>query len=236
MFGLIIAPVITKLYNCCLTLGTFPDVLKLAEIIPLYKKGRKELCSNYRPISLLSPFSKFFEKCLYNGICNFFDKHNHNQFGFRRENCSTANAVSEICDDFYQNRDVRNITCGIFLDLEKAFDTVNYEILLSKLCEYGVQSLALDILKSYLSNRKHFTVVNGCKSACHNLQCGVPQGSMLGLLLFIIYINDLPLVSKFGTRLFADDTSLTFSEKSMKKLEVVVNQRDFKSCQLDELK
>ena len=110
------------------------------------------------------------------------------------------------------------------MDLEKAFDTVNYEILLFKLCEYGVRRLALDILKSYLSNRKHFTVVNGCKSACHNLQCKVPQGSTLGPLLFIIYINDLPLVSKFRTRLFADDTSLTFSKKSMKKLELVVNQ------------
>ena len=84
--------------------------------------------------------------------------------------------------------------------------------------------MALHILKSYLSNRKHFTAVNGCKSACHNLQCEVPQGSTLGPLLFIIYINDLPLVSKFRTRLFADDTSLTFSEKSMKKLELVVNQ------------
>ena len=226
MSSLIIAPVLTHLYNCCITVGTFPDVFKLAEIIPLYKKGSNETCSNYRPISLLSPFSKIFEKCLYKRIVEFFNKHNlfnQNQFGFR-ENCSTSHAVSEICSDFYENRDAGNITCSIFLDLEKAFDTVNHTILLSKLCEYGVRGLPLNLLESYLSNRRHFTVVNGCKSTCQNLHCGVPQGSTLGPLLFIIYINDLPLVSKLRTRLFADDTSLTFSRKSLSNLEVVVNQ------------
>ena len=124
----IIAPLLTKLFNQCFSKGIFAESLKLAEIKPIHKKGPKECCSNYRPISLLSPFSKILEKCIYTRLYHFFQKHNlfnKNQFGFR-QNCSTSHAVSEICNDFLQNRDAGEISCGIFLDLEKAFDTINH--------------------------------------------------------------------------------------------------------------
>ena len=221
----IIAPLLTKLFNQCFSKGIFPESLKLAEIKPIHKKGPKECLSNYRSSLLLSPFSKILEKCIYTRLYHFLQKHNlfnKNQFGFR-QNCSTSHAVSEICNDFLQNRDAGEIFCGIFLDLEKAFDTINHEVLLLKLQKYGVRGLAFDLFQNYLNHRKHYTVINGRKSIYNYSNCGIPQGSILGPLLFIIYMNDLPAVSNFRTRLFADDTSLTISNKSSKTLQQVVN-------------
>ena len=147
---------------------------------------------------------------------------NVNRYGFR-PNCSTSYAVSEICDDFCDNLDKGYTTCGLCLDLAKAFDTVVHNILLSKLAKYGIRGLPHQLLKSYLTNRKQYTVVNRKQSTVRNITCGVPQGSTLGPLLFIIYMNDLPLASNFRTRLFADDTSLTLSNSNIKQLEKDAN-------------
>ena len=216
---------LTKLYNYCIEEGTFPDILKIAEVKPIYKKGPKDICENYRLISLLSPFSKIFEKCIHHRLTQYLEKKkllNVNQYRFR-PNSSTSHAVSEICDNFFDNLDKGYTTCGLFLDLAKAFDTVDHNILSSKLAKYGIRGLPHQLLKSYLTNRKQYSVVNGKQSTVRNITCGVPQGSTLGPLLLIIYMNDLPLARNFRTRLFADDTSLTLSNSNIKQLEKDAN-------------
>ena len=183
-----------NLFNRCIETGTYPDAFKTAEVIPVYKSGDKFTCSNLRPISLISPFSKIFEKCI---------------------------AVSQMCDSIIKNLENKNTTCAIFLDLAKAFNTVNHQILLSKLYAYGIRGISFKLMQSYLSNRKQCTVINKVKSSSH----GVPQGSTLGPLLFLIYINDLPKVSNLKVRLFADDAILTSSDKDEKNLQHIMNDQ-----------
>ena len=131
--------------------------------------------------------------------------------------------MSNICDEIVNNFDNCKITCAIFLDLAKAFDTVDHSVLLQKLYMYGVRDITFDFFKSCLCNRKHYTVVNGLASSMENVTCGVPQGSTLGLLLFLLYTNDLPSATKFKVNLFADDTNLTMSGNKAKQLESDIN-------------
>ena len=143
------------MYNCCIQEGIYPDVLKIAQIIPVYKKGNKSSCTNYRPISLLSPINKIFEKLIYSQLENYLTKKKlltDNQYGFRT-GYSTSLAVSNICDVIIHNLENNEITCAIFLDLAKAFDTVNHAVLLQKLHTYGIRGIALDLFESYLKNR-----------------------------------------------------------------------------------
>ena len=129
-----ISPILTKIYNQCIITGSFPDVLKVAEVIPIRKAGPKVICSNYRPISLLSPFAKIFEKCLHFQLCNYFTRNNllnKNQHGFVKKS-STSDAVLDIYNQILQNLNEKKITCSIFLDLAKAFDCINHDILLKK--------------------------------------------------------------------------------------------------------
>ena len=144
------------------------------------------------------------------------------QFGFK-QNFSTSDAVRQLFDNFAENIDQKKYTCAVFLDLKKAFDTVNHQILLAKLEKYGIRELPLQLLKSYLNNRLQFTVVNNTKSKFNHVTCGVPQGFTLGPLLFLLYINDMPLVSNFNTKLFADDTFLTQTNSCPKLLNKNVN-------------
>ena len=131
--------------------------------------------------------------------------------------------MSNICDEIVNNLDDRKITCAIFLDRAKAFDTVDHFVLLQKLYWYGVRGIAFDWFKSYLCNRKHYMNVNGIPSSMENVTCGVPQGSTLGPLLFFLYMNDLPSANKFKVNLFADDTNLTMSGNNAKQLESDIN-------------
>ena len=198
----------------------------MAEVIPIYKSGPKCLCSNYRPISILSPLSKIFEKCIYDQLYHYFDSHklfSPDQYGFKK-NSSTSDAVLDIYNCLLENLDNKLTTCSVFLDLAKAFDTINHTILLRKLEKYGVRGLPLSLIKNYLTNRKQYTLVSGTKSHSKKVLCGVPQGSTLGPLLFIIYINDLPQATKFQVRLFADDTNLTLSHSQPQSLQANVNE------------
>jgi len=164
--------------------------------------GDKSACSNYRPISLLSKFNKIFERILHHRLYSHlqdFELLTGHQFGFR-PNSSTSLAVVSICSDLLHNYDNGLFTCSFFIDLSKAFDTVNHNILIKKLHQNcGLNGTALQLFTSYLTKRKQYTVVNGAKSNCRNIACEIPQGSTLGPLLFIMYINDLPLCSKFKT-------------------------------------
>ena len=133
------------------------------------------------------------------------------QFGFRT-NHSTEHALIEIVDQIRLSIDKDQLTCGIFIDLSKAFDTVNQDILLAKIDHYGIRGNALRLFRSYLRNRKQYTVIENIKSKSCNINCGVPQGSVLGPLFFLLFINDLPNCCPTGSiRIFADDTNIFFS-------------------------
>ena len=200
---------LTFILNQSMTEGVFPDILKTARVIPLYKSGEKNNINNYRPISIVSFFSKIFEKMMYHYISEFMEKNNlicKNQFGFRPKH-STQHAVISLVNNITNSLDTRDIVIGVFLDLKKAFDTMDHTILLKKLYAYGIRSNAHKWLTSYLTGRTQYVVYDGHKSSTLNLTCGVPQGSILGPLLFIIYVNDTCNVSDLLCKiLYADDT------------------------------
>ena len=182
--------------------------------------------NNYRPISTLSPFSKILERLVYDQLISFINKNNilyKYQFGFRK-GFSTEHAILELTDYLRNAIDNKQYTCGIFLDFSKAFDTVNHSILLNKLEKYGIRGLPLQWFYSYLSDRAQFVQINNTKSDKLMMKCGIPQGSTLGPLLFLIYINDLANSSdilKF--RIFADDTNIFYSSKNLDELQNVIN-------------
>ena len=186
---------LTLLTQQVLTTGIFPDKLKLAKVIPIYKKGEQALINNYRPISLLPVISKVLEKILANQISSFFERNelfSINQYGFRAAHC-TEHAAIELTDRIITKMDNNEIPIGIFLDLSKAFDTINHKILLSKLKYYGISGVPLQLLDNYLTNRSQYVVIKNIKSNTLQITTGVPQGSILGPLLFLIYINDFKI-------------------------------------------
>ena len=223
--ALTLAPFLTKIYNRCIKDGTFPDTLKSAEVHPIFKKGDKSLMTNYRPISILSAFSKIFERHIHTELTKFITKFNilHPfQFGFRT-NSSTEMALTQIIEEISENMQNGKITCSVFLDLAKAFDTVDHQTLITKLYNYGVRGLPAKLIENYLKNRTQITLINNIKSNKEYITCGVPQGSILGPLLFIIYINDIIKSSNFKVNLFADDACLVYSCNDAKNLENNVN-------------
>ena len=202
---------LTLIINQSLMTGLFPEKLKIAKVQSLFKKGDEEQIENYRPISLVTSISKVFEKVVFLQLTKYFQDNGlfyDGQYGFR-ENHSTEMATVELLDRIISALDDKQLPISIYMDLSKAFDTLNHDILLDKLSYYGVDGTALQWFDSYLSNRSMYVEIDNMKSSVRTLTTGVPQGSILGPLLFLIYMNDISNSSNlFKFILFADDTNL----------------------------
>jgi len=222
------------LYICDLSfkLGVFPDKLKLSRVIPIFKKGSKDCVSNYRPISITNPIAKVLEKLMHIRLVKYLNKYNllyDFQFGFRT-NFSTSLAVTDVITMIKDKLFNKKIVMAVFMDLQKAFDTVNFNILIDKLDHYGIRGVQLDWFKSYLMGRKQYTFVNNIESDTGITNCGVPQGTVLGPLLFLIYmyINDICRVTTNSTiKQFADDSNLFIVADNVNQLFSLANRELF---------
>jgi len=217
---------LADLFNLSFSTGLFPSKLKEARVIPVFKKNSPTQVENYRPISLLSNLDKILQKLMFLRITNFLEHNNilyNRQFGFRSKH-STTNALITSVEQIYKAIDRGDYSASVLIDLQKAFDTVDHSILISKLNHYGIRGLPLSWFKSFLSQRSQFVSISGVNSSTKYIAHGVPQGSVLGPLLFLIYINDLKKAIPFSTvNLFADDTMLFFSNPSLKSLTKKLN-------------
>lgn len=224
--GYISAP-LAYIINKSFELGIFPNQFKSTVIVPIFKKGDKLDVTNYRPISLITSFAKVYEKILYQRLTSFFNKYSilsPKQYGFR-EGRSTSDAIIHLSTNIYKALNARKPSMAVFVDLAKAFDTVNHAQLLEILERVGVRGTAHDLLCSYLSNREQQVKINGCMSEVKTIQFGVPQGTVLGPLLFNIYINDLFEIKTGGDVVsFADDTAVFFSGDDWNSLRANVQQ------------
>lgn len=220
-----LVPVLTYLINFSFKEGIFPELLKTSLVKPIFKKGDKSNINNYRPITLISIFAKIFEKAMYKRIIGFIDKFDiikKEQFGFQK-NKNTTLAASRLIQNVINSLNKKMVTVGIFFDMTKAFDFVSHRTLISKLEQLGIRGTPLKWLTSYLANRKQYVEIMSVNNRGHaNLHkskqrvnsMGVPQGSILGPLLFILYINDLADITEHTCTLFADDISIIISNES----------------------
>ena len=206
----IITTSLTYVFNLCITKSTFPNAFKIAKVIPLYKSGDSSNPSNYRPISIVSVLAKPLEKHINKHLLLHLDKYNllhPSQSGFRKKHsCQTA--LTSLVEQWLSNINNDEFNGVIFVDFKKAFDVIDRNLLLRKLALYGMSDCVMDLLSSYLSNRQQCVSVDAHTSSLSTMKHGIPQGSVLGPILFSLYINDLPLCIKALCELFADDTSL----------------------------
>lgn len=221
-----IAELISRIINNSFTSGVVPDNLKIAKVCPIFKNGEKDLFTNYRPISILPSFSKIFEKAAFNRLSSYLESKCmlvNNQYGFRRQH-STYMAIMDMYDKISAASDRNEFSIGIFIDLSKAFDTLDHVILIKKLEYYGLRGVTLKWFQNYLLNRQQYVFLNESSSSLRVINCGVPQGSVLGPLLFILYINDIVNCSNIlKFILFADDTNIFHSDTNVFQLMTTIN-------------
>lgn len=214
--ALYITTPLTHILNLSLAQGKIPTDLKLAKITPIYKKQSKTEVGNYRPVSILSVVSKIFEKAVYEQVNQYLTEHKilyELQSGFR-PSYSTDSCLIHLTDYIKSEQDKGKYTGMVLLDLQKAFDTVDHSILLQKLEAIGLHKSAVDWFRAYLNDRQQCVDIGGVMSSHANVTCGVPQGSILGPLLFLVYVNDMPASVNCKLLLYADDSALLVSGKS----------------------
>ena len=240
--GVKIAPVLAEIFNNCISSGIIPDEWKTAVVTPLFKnKGQKEDLNSYRGISVLPPINKVFEILISNKIRDYFESNgifSSAQHGFRK-NFSCETALHELISDLNLARDKNKITLLLFIDFKKAFDTVDSELLIRKLFHYGFDNQALSLIRNYFFNRKQFVKMGSNVSNYKKIKLGVPQGSVLGPLFFLIFINDLPFcLNELRCKLFADDTTIYQVGEDLKELTANFNKLlvpFFHWCELNRL-
>ena len=228
-----LSPVLTDIFNRSLSTGEFPAIMKLAEVLPLYKSKERYYESNYRPISLLSTLSKILEKIVYSRVYEFLDQTGQlyeNQYGFRAKH-SCEHAIGQVLGSIIKGLENNFYSACVLLDLSKAFDTIEHEILLNKLELYGIRGIPLTWFRSYLTGRtlrvKCSTISNSSKSIGNEypVEYGTPQGSCLGPLIFLIFVNDLHLHLHNSEGIqFADDTTLVFVHRNLNYLQFCIQE------------
>ena len=222
----LVSPILSMLFNQSVSSSSFPDVLKTAKIVPIYKAGPKTDKNNYRPIALLPTISKIFEKLIHKRVSSFLTKFKllySDQYGFQSKK-STTDAILKFTDECYNALNSKKALISVYIDFSKAFDTVDHRILLEKLELYGFRGPILGWFKSYLSSRLQYVEIQGVKSTLKPSVCGVPQGSVLGPLLFLIYINDMHLCCKHLKVInFADDSTAYLTRDNARSAIPVVN-------------
>jgi hypothetical protein len=225
---MLIANQITYIFNLSFSQGLFPQLLKSAIVTPIHKSGSKLDPGNYRPISILTLFSKLLEKLFYNRLISFVNNHNilHPlQFGFRAD-YSTSTAIAHVLSSLITKINNKKHTVLALFDLKKAFDLVNHKLLLTKLMHYGIRGIPQQWLTSYLFGRFQKTKVGNISSNSKPISAGVPQGSILGPLLFLLFVNDVFQLATFNVEiyLYADDTAFIFHADSNSQLQCIINK------------
>ena len=218
---------LSRLFNCCMREGYYPESFKVARVVPVFKSEDPIQFSNYRPVSVLPVLSQVFERILKSRLVQFFADQEviiPSQYGFRSGH-STAMAILDMVEKIRGAWSEKNSALGVFVDLKKAFDTVDHNILLQKLEHYGIRGPTLKILESYLKDRSQYVCYGGHESERGSVSCGVPQGSVLGPLFFLIYVNDMVSASKdLELVLFADDTNIFAKSENPSELIRKVNK------------
>ena len=221
----ILVPQLMRLISHSFMKGIFPDSLKLARITPIHKSGDYESPNNFRPISSLPFISKIYEKFIARRLLKFFSKYNiinPKQYGFQ-SGISTSDALINLTEEIYRALDDKKHYLAAMIDIKKAFDCVDHSILLTKLESSGIRGQPLRWLKSYLQNRRCYIHINGINSNTNVFNIGVPQGSILGPILFLIHINHLPTFSTaLNSQMFADDTIVSFSGSDLTHVTTTV--------------